>query len=326
MKLSSICASSLLFLASTAGPVLAQTTDAATQVSAALKTFGPVPITTTAQVPRTQQVCDYKEPPSHGPGRSGSTAVAASLVNCHSETVYDPKTQTVNQLLTASNIRVVQSAPISWGQITNTDLPNLVFPDTSMAQNCQNASAPLTFGYSLSVAYTRQSAIQISQSVTHTQNFTASFDTGSLLPFKVGAQVSVGGQTTNGTTTVETTQQTVTRTHNDSVQVPIGAVSVVQMRVWPIQYTLPFITSVTVDADLSPNDKGLKLLSDILPDPVSRTFVVSGTLSANDASAGQTVGMTAPYNPSLCTSTQTSYIGPHFVPSSKMKLTRMQNK
>jgi hypothetical protein len=208
--------------------------------------------------------------------------------------------------------------------MTSTGLPDRIYPDTGIVQACSNAPAPVTKGFSLAVAYTRQSSIQLTQSVQHTQNYTITFDTAKILPFKVGAQLVIGDQTTNSVATVDTSIQTVTRTDTDSITVNPGAVGVVQLRVWPVQYTLPFTTTVTVDADLSPNDKGFKLLSDVFPDPAVRTYPINGTLQADDASAGEVVEMTAPYDASLCDSDVTQHIGEHITPSKKVKLTRIQ--
>jgi hypothetical protein len=69
---------------------------------------------------------------------------------------------------------------------------------------------------------------------------------------------------------------------------------------WPIQYSATFhADSTTIDADLSPNDKGYHHLSDIISAP-ARTFPIKGTLGFTDAAGGQFVTYDLDYDFSKC--------------------------
>jgi hypothetical protein len=151
---------------------------------------------------------------------------------------------------------------------------------------------------------------------------TFSFNSGSLLPFQVGAQLVLGEQNTTTRTEIDAAQRTVTRTHTQSVTVGTGGVSVVQLRVWPIRYTAPFSTTVVVDADVSQNDKGFKSLSDVIPDPSARTLKVNGIVQADDASEGEVIEMAAPYDSSRCRVDSYSYIAEHIQLPKKWKMTQ----
>jgi hypothetical protein len=72
-----------------------------------------------------------------------------------------------------------------------------------------------------------------------------------------------------------------------------------QLRVWPIVVSIPFRTNVIIDAELTPNDRGLKLLSSILPDS-SRTFAITGQLDIRDASDGEFVLLQPPLDAKDC--------------------------
>jgi hypothetical protein len=310
-----VCAAIWIFIPSGSR---AQSNDLSQKVSDLLTNYGPVPVTKAVSVPHTQNVCTTKTTcMSHGGPCNDHTT-------CQNETTYTSQNQTSNAVLTASNIRISQTGTVSWGASTVTSLPTTVYTDTSGAQNCLNAAQPLSHTFALAVAYSRTATLQLLQSVTHTQTYTVSLDSGDLLPFKVSAQVALGEQQAKSTTTIDSAQTTVTRTDSATISVNAGATSYIQLRVWPVEYSLPFNVSVTVDADLSPNDKGFKLLSDAIPDPVARTFVVSGLIRADDASAGQTIQLSVPYDPAPCAAAGGSYVTEHIVPKPQIKMTNLK--
>jgi hypothetical protein len=76
---------------------------------------------------------------------------------------------------------------------------------------------------------------------------------------------------------------TTTRTSASQSTLVKGQAIVAQIEVYPVTYSQVFHSTVTVDADLSPNDQ-LAHLSDMFSDSKVRTFAVSGVISITDAS------------------------------------------
>jgi hypothetical protein len=66
--------------------------------------------------------------------------------------------------------------------------------------------------------------------------------------------------------------------------------------VYKIGITIPFSTEVTVDANLSANDKGYTLLSQVMPDPATRTFMITGTIATEDGSEGDWLHASVTYD------------------------------
>lgn len=270
----------------------AQTTDLNKAVASLLKDFGPVPVTTVTATQVRQCHWIYHRPRQDG---------MQDPPTCDPYLAPGPsQSQTQTKLLDASNIRIIAVQPISWGAMTTTNLPNQVYADRAWGQACTTSPGPLTAGYSLQVSVGRTSTVQLSKSVSQSQTTSANFEVAPLKEFKVGGQFSFGTQATVASVDIDATQRTVTYTHNDNWSVPPGKAAVVQIRAWTVQYTMPFSTTVIIDADLSANDKGLMHLSDIVPDPAKRTFPVAGTVTADDASAAHYVEYGVPYDPSQC--------------------------
>jgi hypothetical protein len=94
----------------------------------------------------------------------------------------------------------------------------------------------------------------------------------------------------------------------------------IELQTWPVHYTVPFDAVATIDADLSANDKGYKRLSDILNE-TQRTFPISGTLEAEDASSGALVFYDLPYDQSKCPAVSAP-VFTSFTPTKKTKLTQ----
>jgi hypothetical protein len=292
--------------------VVAQDTDLNQKVADMLNGFGPVPVTTMISIPHQEQVCHRTTCSGRRGGECGDDI-------CHAETRYTSQPKTTSQVLSASNIRPIKVGDITWGTLTQTQIPDKIYVDNSETENCSGAANPLTHSSTLTVQFARTATTQLQHSVTHIQGQQIGLDSGGLLPFKVSAQLSFSQQTLSSTTTIDSTQQTVTRAHTQSVTVPAGSHTIVQLRVWPVRYTLPFSTTIIIDSDVSPNDKGYKTLADIFPDPATRTFSITGIVQADDASEGDVVQMSAPYDPALCQQA-TSHVADHVVPSKKLKL------
>lgn len=303
----------------------AQVTDVGQKVTAALASVGPVPVTTIIQVPRQTTVCD--DPQGNTlEKRNGQLTRDRERYVCKKVTVYDATPQTSHQLLQASNIKIVSSAPIIFGTPIRTELTDQLFVEDQLVQSCV-AAPPLGQQITLQKAYQRTSAIQIAQSINHTigGEINSSFKISD--SFTVGAKISFGEGTTNGTTTIDTKQETVTRIRTASTTVPAGTAAVLEMKIWPIHFVVPFSTTVTVDADLSRNDRHLQLLSQLLTDPAARTFPITGTIEANDASEGITVEYVVAYDPSRCTGAakRARVVLEHYRPASDAKFIERAN-
>jgi len=260
----------------------AQVTDAGQKVSDALNAIGPIPITTVVAVPRNVEHCSAGK--LHEP-------------DCVTETVYDQKRQVTNQILTASNVRVVKSDPLKFDPAVRTELPSVVSVNDSLVQNC--TANPVTHQVSLQLAFQRSESIQFTEQVTHTLSVGLNFDLSITPIFKVGGSITIGESHMTGEvkTSGETDTTTVSRTETVSVNPQTSTVA--ELRVWPVHYSIPFHTVVTVDADLSQNDKSYHRLSDIL-DESKRTFPISGSVDANESSDGSAIFYNIPYDPSSC--------------------------
>jgi hypothetical protein len=283
----------------------AQDTDAAQKVNEALTAYGPVPVTVVTQTPRQVEFC-----PGVHPGGNDQ---------CVFRTVYDTSSKTTSSILVGSNVRTVKSSAISWGQVTQTQLPDQMIVADALYQNC-NTTTLLTANISISRAFQRSSSLTLTHQVTHTQG---SQINGSIkIPgdvFTVGAQVTDQNSVMDGTATIKGDQQTVTQTVSGSQVVNSQSSMVAEEQIWPVRYTIEFTATVTVDADLSKNDKGFGHLSDIMSE-TDRTFTVSGLLSAYDASQATLKTFAYPYDPSTCKSGSGLTVVEKFIPKPKIKL------
>ncbi len=289
----------------------AQTTNLKEEVNAALANYGPVPVTVLKQIPHTQTVCGPPMPrgPDHIPYQ-----------HCVQQTYYTSQSNTEKKPLVASNITILNVEPLSWGTIIATQLPDEVYADSAWGQACENSPGPLTAGYNLTVSVSRTATIQLSKSVTHTQSQSVNFGVSAFKIFRIGGQLSFGEQVTEGRVDIDSNQKTVTYSHSDNWSVPPGKAAVVQLKAWAIRYTIPFTTTVTIDADLSANDLGFKHLSDVLKEPAKRTFSIAGTIETTDASEAHYVEYGAPYDPSQCSQLDLRPVKPGFAPPKTLHL------
>lgn len=86
------------------------TTDATQKVKELLTSYGLVPATRTINIPH-ELTYGGDSVHEHGGGRVG-----------YVETVYTQERKTTNEILTASNIRIIQSNPLQFGAATQTSL------------------------------------------------------------------------------------------------------------------------------------------------------------------------------------------------------------
>jgi hypothetical protein len=298
---------------------LSQVTDVSQKVAAALMAYGPVPVTTTTQSPRTVQLCHNENygHGSHGTGDFGTRSV------CVNQTVYDPVTATSNAVLTASNIQVIKSDPISYSPLIRTELPDKLIVGDSLATNCTPDQA--TLGYSLSTTFQRNASVSLTQTISHTNTVGVSVTTGISSvygDFHVTGSLSFADGTSSAAMQTNGTTTTVQEQRSGSQAVPAHTMMMIELRTWPVRFTAPFSTTVVVDGDLSQNNKGYKRLSDILPES-QRTFPISGKLEADDASEANLVFYDLRYDPKLCpTGAVNGAVVPGFKPDKKLKMTQ----
>jgi hypothetical protein len=188
----------------------------------------------------------------------------------------------------------------------------------ALIQDC-SAKVPLTQSITLSEAFQRSQSIALNHSIQNTESFSLNFGVSSGI-YKMDATLTFGTSETAGTVKTDTDTATTTRAQSGSTTLQPGTAEVGELRIWPVQYTEPFHTTVVVDADLSNNDKGYHHLSDILDGP-SRTFDITGHIEADDASIGQLVFYDSPYDPSICGSKK-AVLQQNYVPKDGSKLTR----
>jgi hypothetical protein len=246
----------------------AQNVDAAAQIQGLLNKYGKVPYTHLVPHPTRMTSCQ-------GPG-------AASPPICVSFVVSVNKLQTDQVILTPSNIKIISAAPVTMGPLTTTSLPTEPVVDLQEFVNC--ASVTNNQGINLAVAFTRSTSLQISHSVTNTASYSTNFGI-KVSVFSFGGSLTFGNSATDGQIDTKGTQMTVTRTSTMNVTLAQNQSVAAKLEVWPVVYTQDFQTTVTIDADLSPNDK-FHHLSEIYPDPASRTFPVGGTITITDGSNG----------------------------------------
>jgi|SRR5689334_2739745 len=293
-------------------------TDVAQQIASAMQSQPTVPVTVVSQV------IDHFETVG---GQHGGES--------HERPIFRQVVTTTQHKLVASNIRAVVVAPITFGQLQPPkELPDHMLADSAIANNC--ASIPTQFSFSLSKAFQQSASVTLTNSVSHAVGGQGSFGLKLSDTFSIGGSVSTTTTTTVATASATSTQTTITQADTVTVSVPPRTAIVEQLEVFPVEFVLPFKTTVIVEADLSPaNDKRLVLLSQILPES-ARTFEISGTVTADTASTARLVAFDTAFDPAACTSP-----GPHrasltadtamqpqqaraFVPKRKQKLIERQ--
>jgi hypothetical protein len=102
----------------------------------------------------------------------------------------------------------------------------------------------------------------------------------------LSASLTVTGTDTKIVAVADQLTQTDTRGSTGTEEVAARTIETGIFTVWPIEFTIPFTVDAAVDADVSPNDKGWKRLSDIFPAD-KRTFTVHGVTKVTEASKGE---------------------------------------
>jgi hypothetical protein len=281
--------SSAILLASSA-PARADVTtftDVGQSISQLLNSFGPVPKTVTASQTISGQRCQ----PIHN--REGSGIFCTPF----SET--QTTSSTVNAILGFSNARIVAQQPITTGPVVITDLSPIF--DATAQENTNCAPVAATATVSLATQISRTAVMQVSHSITNTLGANLGFNIAIEQGVNLTGQISVSSAATTGT--LQSNQLLTSTTHTSTQTVPMQpqTTTIAKIAVFPVQYSTTFRTTVTVDADLSDNNNGFHRLSDIF-DESKRTFVIDGTITANDATFAAVVLIPAAFDTALCAS------------------------
>jgi hypothetical protein len=218
-------------------------------------------------------------------------------VVCRKEVQIVNVPQTTQEVLTASNIRIIKNDPVAFDAVTQAGLPDKLFVQGSSYVNC--SSQTVTQQISLQVSFQRSAGIQVSQSVTNTQTYTLGAKFTPVTGLDINASVAIGKSATNGTVDTSSWQQTATRGAQTQATMAAKTALYARIAAWPLVYTVPFHTTVLVDADISQNDKGYSKLSDLV-DTTKRTFPLKGTMTFTDASDGQITVYDKQFDSSMC--------------------------
>lgn len=290
----------------------ADSTDAQSAIQILLQNYGPVSVTRYIGVPHTQRVCSH---PSHG------TPAQKRRLSCSVRNVMVQQPSTTSEILTATNLRIVQSDPVVLDPKIQTSEPDKLSVNGATYLNC--SSQAVTFQTSLQVGFTRSASLGISKTITHTRQAQLNFGWKLSEVLQLGGQVTVGEQ--EAIATVDTTgwQQTITRGYQAQAQLAPKTAMYVEVETWPVTYAATFHTNVVVDADLSDNDKGFKKLSDII-DASKRRFPIAGTFGFVDAAEAQNASFDIPFDASKCDSGKTIVTIPVAPASRPQELTSKQ--
>jgi hypothetical protein len=284
-------------------------TDIPQKVAEALTAHGPVPVTHIVSVPRTEKQCKASIASRGGAIPGG---------NCFDVTVYSQQTQHVQEVLNATNIRVVESSSLAFGPPVQTTLVDQLIVKELLVQNC-SASIPGTQQGTLTESFQRTESVSVSESLSNSTSYSMNYNLNLTPAFKVGGSVTIGESRTTGTSSTSGSSDTVMVSQSESQTIPKTTAEVAILEMYPIQYIVPFRATVTVEADLSQNDAGYQLLSSLV-DPLSRTFKVVGTITATDASDGSLIWADIPFNPGLCPKAANGIISIPFTPGNSTQL------
>jgi hypothetical protein len=248
----------------------------------ALVAYGVVPVTRMTPVPHTERHC-------HG-GAHGTGS------DCDDVTVYEMKPVTSTEILTSGPLRL-RTDVVKFGAPVSTAVPSQMHVDERTYLNCISSVFP-SWQISLSVSMQRSASASISKAVKSSVggkvNFVEKFG-----DFTLGGEISTNSETTKTDVTTLGTQEAVTEVVSTTIPVPGQKKLAAQLQMWPITIAIPFATTIVIDADLGPNDRDLRHLSDIA-DIAARTFPVEGELNVTDASRAELVLYELPFNQGDC--------------------------
>jgi hypothetical protein len=262
--------------------------DTSSYVNALLSKFGALPWTHPVAQSQMQRIC-FLEP--------SSSLHAGPTYACTEHSVSSNVMKTTEIIPTATQLRVISNTPLVFGKMKISELPNQVVADQREMVNCsEEVTNP---SIQLSESFQRTTAHSISQSITNTASYGVNFGWKITPTITLGTNLTIGESTTS--INMDTTQLTMVTQHTATLPVTLqkdqGIIG--ELEIWPMVYSQDFQTIVTIDAVLSPNDR-FHLLSQMYPDPKSRTFPITGTLTFEDSTGGITVAYDDPNAVALC--------------------------
>jgi hypothetical protein len=201
-------------------------------------------------------------------------------------------------ILTASNIRIVRSDPVNFDTPVRTEFPSQLDIAAMGWQNCSKTTSS-NVSQGLTVAFQRSSSLAVTDSITHTQSYDIRLNCTAIPGVSIGGGIQIGTNATHGTTDTSSYQQSVQRSAQIQLTLKTQTAAAGVVQTWPVNYSVRFHTNAIVEADLSANDKGFKLLSDIIPEQ-NRTIPINGTIGFVDAADGFGYNYDLDYNSSLC--------------------------
>jgi hypothetical protein len=250
------------------------TTDVPQTVSSLLKAFGPVSYTTSVQI---QTQCKDFDP------STGAWIWSPCL---------ETETVTTHQILTASNFVIVSRTDPEFGAPIYTDFPTNLTANFATIRNCNqpppppSSQTPPSTQVNLSVTVTRTTSVTISQSFTKGGSDNIGINLGEKDVGGITGNISVTESNTSGTATTTADAQGVTQAEINSYPEPWMSSELVGISAYRIGISIPFTLTAAIDADISPNDRGFKKLSDVIT-AAQRTFLISGQIVTDTASKAQ---------------------------------------
>jgi hypothetical protein len=272
-----------------------QVTDVNAVVAGLLQAHGPVSSTRqiTVQVPYTQCVPQHSARPDYAPPPDCHPALRAVQQN-----------QTSQAILTASNIRIASNTEMTFGQLTQTSLPD------ELAAASLDVCNPTPTTGSQNASFSQQITQNNSVTLTHTVTNTLADTIGGSRTLSDPSGDGKGGLTlsnqlqigtSNATATAALSGNALTQTIQLQVtqQIPAQSRYGIEFLITPTRFSVPFSVNVTVDADLSQNDAGLTLLSQIADAP-TRTFLIDGTVNSTVGLHAHSLWVELPWDPPNC--------------------------
>jgi hypothetical protein len=207
--------------------------------------------------------------------RGGTRSGAPGPEVCKTNLVAVEQSKTTQEYLSVSNLQFVSSA-MSFGAVTQTTLPD------RLVAASEDVCNPYQITGSQSATYSQQ--IQHTESETLTHTITSSISDAFNATVKVNDDLTLSNTITIGTqdahATADLTGNALTQTLQLQVtqQIPMQSRYGLEFLVTPTQFSVPYTLTVKLDGQLSQNDAGLTMLSQVLNE-ADRTFVVEGIAS-----------------------------------------------
>jgi hypothetical protein len=250
--------------------------DVAQAIRYSLEKFGPVPWTHNYQAMCTTEIVD--------PART--------------EAYPCEKKATTMAVLIAGDIRISKSQPITFDKAQVAELPTLLHSAMSALQNCSTHTKN-AHSEELEVAFSRVAKAAVTGTVVNAGSSRLNFSWAPSEQLSILGGVSITDAKTIVETDSDGSNMHITRRAKARISMPAQSAVALEVDTWPVTYGARFHTSITVDADLSPNDKKYHHLSDVLSEE-QRTFELTGKISVVDAVGARPTSWDIPFNAQLC--------------------------